>query len=206
MMPPTSAARDDELLTTSQAAQLLGVTRQQVVNLCNAGELPYTLTGSHRRLRRRDVEDFAAQRLRMTADQIRSFLLAHAVAGKIAADPDAAIELGWSNLEQVIDQGRARGSARKWVMEWAHLLEGPLPDLLIALTSPSRHSRELRQMSPFAGLLSDQERQQVLRAARHATRPAKQRREPEPPQRSDLGPVSGSAADPDVDHAVPGSA
>lgn len=60
----------------------------------------------------------------------------------------------------------ARGSARIWIREWERLLEAPLSDLLGALTSQSARSRELRQNNPFAGILSEGERRQVLEVAR----------------------------------------
>lgn len=111
----------------------------------------------------------------MTADQVRSLLLAHAVAGRIVTDPSHALALARDNLTLMSDGHRVRGGARRWLQEWATLLEGPLPELLLALTSPLRHSRELRQLSPFAGLIDDDERVAVLRTARQANRPARRR-------------------------------
>lgn len=42
--------------------------------------------------------------------------------------------------------------------------EGPIDELLAILVSPSPKSRELRQNSPFAGLLSETERAKLLEA------------------------------------------
>ena len=50
------AAEDDELLTTGEAATLLNCSRQHVVDLCDRGDLPFTTVGTHRRVRRSDVE------------------------------------------------------------------------------------------------------------------------------------------------------
>jgi hypothetical protein len=53
------------------------------------------------------------------------------------------------------------------------LLDAPLPQLLAALTSSSPHTHDLRQVSPFAGVLSEAERVQVLDTARRMARPAR---------------------------------
>ncbi len=152
---------NDELITTGEAARLLGTSRQHVVDLCTAGDLPFTTVGKHRRLRRRDIDLLKDADLRLTRDQVRSLLLSHAVAGRLAIDPEAGLALARLNLEKM--RGASpRGAAKVWLDEWAQLLDGPLLVLLTALTSRSPRSRELRQNSPFAGVLSDEERLSVL--------------------------------------------
>ena len=92
--PPT----DDDLLTTGQAAEILGTTARHVVNLCLRGELPYTLAGTHRRVRRADVTAFAARAAAnrggpLTDDQLRSLWLHRAAAGHVAAEPARSLEI-----------------------------------------------------------------------------------------------------------------
>src|SRR4051812_229075 len=41
--------------------------------------------------------------------------------------------------------------------EWRALLDAPLPDLLRLLTEESENADRLRQSSPFAGILSEEE-------------------------------------------------
>mgnify|MGYP000991031387 CR=1 FL=1 len=65
----TLAALDSELSTT-KAAELLGISREYLRRLCEAGEVPFRLVGSHRRLAMRDV---LAYRERRQAERERKF-------------------------------------------------------------------------------------------------------------------------------------
>jgi excisionase family DNA binding protein len=151
----------DQLLSTGEVAQLLGVSRQHVVDLVKRGDLPSSLVGTHRRIRRVDAQLVAAGDRRTSRDQRRSLLMAHAIAGQVVLDPDRARRIARENLVRM-REGAARGGAKVWTSEWEQLVDGPLVDMLTALTSTSPRSRELRQNHPFAGLLSDAERQAVL--------------------------------------------
>jgi excisionase family DNA binding protein len=152
----------DELLTTGEAAKLLNSSRQHVVDLCERGDLGFVTVGTHRRVRRSDVEAHRTRTARMSRDQRRSLWLAHAVAGEIARDPQRAQQLALDNLDRL--RPGARGQAVRWLDEWERLLHGSLIQLLTQLTSPSPKGRELRQNSPFAGVVDEQTRSQVLEA------------------------------------------
>jgi hypothetical protein len=56
----------------------------------------------------------------------------------------------------------ARGQARLWLDEWSRVLDGPVDTVLATLTDPSPRGREMRQNSPFAGLLTDDERATIV--------------------------------------------
>ena len=147
----------DQLLTTGEAAKLLGISRQRVVELCMSGDLPYSTVGTHRRVRRSDVDQLRDVRQRMTRDQRRSLMLGHLVAAKLITEPVETLKAGRINLERMRSSS-PRGSARIWLDEWHALLSGPPARVLEALTSRSQRARELRQNSPFAGVLTDEER------------------------------------------------
>lgn len=74
--------------------------------------------------------------------------------------------------EHVVD--RARRRLRKWIdagrihpnwaERWTVLLEQPLDRIAKAISADTPRARELRQTSPFAGVLTEQERQRLQRA------------------------------------------
>lgn len=153
-----------DLLTTGEAARALGVSRQHVVDLCDAGDLPHTLVGKHRRIARSDVEALRTGRTRMNKQDAQSLLLAYAIAGEVVRDPVATLDKARANLRSMLQAPHA-GATRVWLREWDNLLNGSTVDLLLALTANSQRSRELRQNSPFAGVLSQEVRQRALQLA-----------------------------------------
>ena len=165
------ASADEDLLTTGQAARLLGSSRQHVVDLCARGQLPHTSTGTHRRVRRSDLERLAstARAPELTRDQRRSLWLHRAIAGRIAEDPERHIQTARRNLA-VMTAAHPRGRAALQLLQWETLLASPVEAVLDVLCSPSPESADLRQNTPFAGILTDPERSTVLAAFRSATR------------------------------------
>lgn len=63
----TIATTESEL-STFDAAKLLGVSRQHLIQLCDAGKLPYRREGTHRRLA---LEDVLAYRTRRNGERMR---------------------------------------------------------------------------------------------------------------------------------------
>lgn len=74
--------------------------------------------------------------------------------------------------EQLVDQARNRlrrwredGRIHpRWAEEWDRILTMPLSRIAKAISADTMHARELRQSSPFAGVLNEQERRRLLRA------------------------------------------
>lgn len=74
-------------LSTQEAADLLGVSRPTLVKLLQAGQLPYTQPGRHRRIRIQDLLDY--QRGLRTQ---RREMLADMAAEAVAVDIDTHID------------------------------------------------------------------------------------------------------------------
>jgi hypothetical protein len=98
-----------------------------------------------------------------TALAVRSLWLHRAVAGKLLAKPERTLTIARRNLRK-LQQIHPRGQAARVLAEWEQLLSAPtnLEAIAETLTSKSQRSRELRQSSPFAGVLTDRERAAIL--------------------------------------------
>jgi hypothetical protein len=93
----------------------------------------------------------------------RSLAFGRAIAARLVAQPELI--------------GHARANITRWLVtcspgvertlrEWLAVLDGPLEGTIALLTTPDERATRLRQSNPFAGLLSNQERNQILRQFR----------------------------------------
>lgn len=81
-----------------------------------------------------------------------------AIAERLQADPS------------VIERARRRTASWRssgevhpeYVQAWERLLDGPVDDLCSLLVDPGERGTALRQVSPFAGVLSARERWRIL--------------------------------------------
>jgi len=165
-----------ELVTTGQAAILLRSSRSHVVDLCLRGLLPYVRVGGQRRIRRADVEAMIQPTL--TREQLEALWLHRAVAGKVVANPPALLAAAAINLRR-LRRLHPEGRSWEWLDRWDAVLEEGAEAVLDALTSSASFAVELRRNSPFAGVLSEQERRAVVEAfaASRRDHPRQMRRE-----------------------------
>lgn len=115
----------------------------------------------------------STDRVRPASDDF-SLALGRAVAERLGADPEAVLSTARRNLA-TMRRANDDGSAEPWFDAWNRLLDGPVEGVVAVLTTDDEHGRTLRQNNPFAGVLPNQQRWQLLREvrkARDAARPA----------------------------------
>lgn len=148
-------------VTTGEAAVLLRSSRAHVADLCLRGLLPYVTIDGQRRMRRCDVE--ALLRPGMTRDHLETLWLHRAVAGRLVQDPRAIMAAAAINLRR-LRRLHPDGRAWEWLDRWDAVLDHGVEAVLDALTSSAEYAVELREASPFAGILTEAERSRVLAA------------------------------------------
>lgn len=154
---------DDDLLRTGEVARLLGVSRQHVVDLCDRGDLPSVRTGVHRRVSRREVALLAAAGSDgLTREQERSLWLHQGLLGVLLAEPERVLAIARDNLARWRTVHRPGGATLGYFDAWERVLDAGLDEVVATLVSRTPVACELRQNSPFAGVLPDSTRIALL--------------------------------------------
>jgi hypothetical protein len=85
------------------------------------------------------------------------------VAGRLVEAPNTVTAKAEANLQR-LRQVHPAGMGAVWLGHWRATLDGGVETVLDALTSRTPHAVELRQNSPFAGVLPEADRLAVLAA------------------------------------------
>jgi excisionase family DNA binding protein len=157
-----------ELIRTGTAARILGTSRQHVVDLCSRGRLRSHGSGIHRRLDRREVE--ALRTAGPNRDERQSLWLHTAVAGRVVKDPEGSLRKARANIARMRAAHRGR---LPWLDAWEHVIESGPEAVLKALVAETPEAADLRQNSPFSGVLTDLERRTALSTFRAVDRRAR---------------------------------
>ena len=96
----------------------------------------------------------------LTREDRRSIALHAAISARLQEDPKGVLARARASLKRM---HRLHPAARPLLEEWRLLLRRPLSALIPVLLDPASWSRELRQVTPFTGVLSARERTEVYR-------------------------------------------
>ena len=104
----------------------------------------------------------------LTREHEKSLWLHRALLVDLLSDPEGVIAKARANIDRWERVHRADGMTAGYLLEWRRILRAGVDDIAETATSSAVHACELRQNTPFAGVLSDETRMRVLRSfARH---------------------------------------
>jgi hypothetical protein len=95
--------------------------------------------------------------------EARSLAMHALIARKIERDPEL-LQIARRNVERWSTKRQA--DVPNWLDEWRELLNQPWQNVAALMTEPSENAARLRQSSPFAGILTNQERWRIYEAFR----------------------------------------
>ena len=149
-------------VTQAQLAAVAGTSQPTIASYETGAKSP-TWRTIVRAAEAAGVECYAWVGPAMTRDQRRSLALHAAIAAELAARPESVLETARRNVS--VMRAANRG-AEHLLEEWDRILQ--LPPRLVAsrMLDPSDHGRDLRQVTPFAGVLDARSRAAVYRAFR----------------------------------------
>jgi transcriptional regulator with XRE-family HTH domain len=154
------ALRERAALTQAALAQA-GGTSQPTVAAYEAGRKSPTLSTVQRLARALGLEAAVTYHPPMTREERRSLELHRVIAACLRDNPGPVLAQARRNLARMDAHADASSQALR---EWSVLLDRPVPALLPLLTDHDPWARELRHVTPFAGVLSAAERADVYRA------------------------------------------
>ena len=91
----------------------------------------------------------------MSREDRRSLALHQSIARKLAQDPEAILRRAKKTLDLMM---KTHPRAAPFLNEWEQILRRPVSEIADSLLDPKPKGRELRQVTPFAGVLSAKER------------------------------------------------
>ena len=96
----------------------------------------------------------------MTREDRRSLALHEAIAQRLIEDPVPVLERARKTLDLMTEK---HPGAASLLTEWDAILHRPASEVADVLLDPRPRARELRQVTPFTGVLSPGERAEVYR-------------------------------------------
>jgi hypothetical protein len=93
-----------------------------------------------------------------TIDQ-RSLAFGQAIAARVKERPEMVADAR-AHIHRWLQECSPR--LRPTLLEWLDLLNGPIEAVLFVLTDPGERATRLRQSNPFAGVLTNRERTEIL--------------------------------------------
>jgi len=146
-------------LTQTELARMAG-TSQPTIAAYEAGRKSPTLQTLSRIARSVGLEAMVSFVPVMTREDRRSLVLHRAIMDRFINEPHEVLEHAQRNLSLMRDRNP---HAYSLFNEWSRILSRPIDEIVAAVLDPGLHERDLRKVTPFAGVLSAAERSKVYR-------------------------------------------
>ena len=154
-------------MTQTELARVAG-TSQPTIAAYESGRKSPTLQTLTRMARATGLEPVVSYVPAMTREDRRSLALHRAIADHLIEEPHQVLSRARRNLALMWDRNPHAGGL---LAEWRAILSRPTDEIVGAMLDPGLRARDLRQVTPFAGVLDAPERAKVYRtfARREAT-------------------------------------
>lgn len=96
----------------------------------------------------------------------RSLWLNRLVVGELTRDPDRVLAIARDNITRWCEIHAGRPSILAALDRWSAILDEGIESIVATLTGHSEEAEDLRQNAPFAGVLSQEQREQALASFR----------------------------------------
>ncbi len=146
-------------LTQTELARIAG-TSQPTIAAYEAGRKSPTLQTLSRIARAVGLEATVSFVPVMTREDRRSLVLHQAIVDRLIKEPHEVLAHAQRNLSLMRDRNP---HAHSLFDEWRSILSRPIDDIAKAVLDHGLHGRDLRKVTPFAGVLSANERARVYR-------------------------------------------
>lgn len=156
-MNPVRELRRQTGRTQAQLAAAAG-TSQPTIAAYETGRKSPTLRTLSRMARSVGLEAIVSFVPAMTREERRSLALHRAVADRLVAAPADVLQTAHDNLALMWGQ---HPNARDLLRGWREVLLRPIDEIVEALLDPGLRARDLRKVTPFAGVLTAAERTRV---------------------------------------------
>ena len=161
-MNPIRELRRQSGLTQQELAAAAG-TSQSTIAAYESGTKSPTLRTIRNLAASLDMEMAVDFIPRMTREDRRSLAFHRAIAALLEHDPSPVIDRARRNLARLCE---AHPHATALLNRWRDWLELPPRHLVANMLDPRPHAREMRQVSPFSGMLCARDRARILRRFR----------------------------------------
>ncbi len=149
-------------ITQRELAEM-GGTSQSTIAAYETGAKSPTLRTVENLARSQNLEMLVTYMPQMTREDKRSLAFHRAIVEILRKDPDPILSRAIRNVEKL---GKMHPGAQMLFNQWKEWLTLPLKNLISKILDPFPEAREMRQVSPFSGVLSPKQRARILRRFR----------------------------------------